>query len=122
MASRKQKKSQTRRLKSLAKATPETRTADAMTVAWTVSVTTVLLCDLACVAATFYVNANPEAKRMLILQALLLFAGGVVGIVSLALLPIVYRVRSVPPPRGLVVFGVCVAGAPLLALLARVAG
>ncbi len=59
---------------------------------------------------------------MLLLQELMLLAGAIVGTLSLLLLPVLYRVRRVPPPKGLVVFGVCVAVAPLLAILVRVLG
>ncbi len=51
---------------------------------------------------------------------LLLMSGALVGLLSLALLPILYRVRTVAPPQSLVVFGICLAAAPLVALGANV--
>lgn len=62
---------------------------------------------------------NPDAKKMTILREMLLLASAVVGCLSLALLPLVYRLRKVPPPRGIVVFGVCLAIAPWLVLALR---
>ena len=118
MANRKKNK-RSRPVKARAKTSVETRPAEAITVAWTVSVTTVLLCNLTCVGVYFFVASNPEEKKMFLLQNLLLFAGAVVGILSLALLPVVFKVRKIPPPMGLVVFGVCVTAAPILAILAK---
>ena len=48
---------------------------------------------------------------------MLLFSAAVVGFVSLVLLPIMLKVRRVAPPSGLVVFAICVAAAPILAML-----
>jgi hypothetical protein len=98
----------------------ETKGAETLTVAWTVSLTTVLLCDLGAVAAHTYVAFYPQASLMILLGGLLLFAGAVVGMLLIGLLPILYRVRQVAPPRGLVGFGVLIAAAPILALLIRI--
>ena len=97
----------------------ETRSGDAATVAWTVSVMTVLLCDVGAMLALVYAARRPDLPGVAMLGRLLLFAGAVVGFLSLSLLPIVYRLRRTPPPRGLAVFGVCIAAAPLLAILVR---
>jgi len=93
-----------------------------MTIAWTVTVTTLLFCNLTNVVVHFYVSGNPAAKRMMLLQEMLLAAGALIGILSLLMIPVVYRVRQVPPPKALVVFGVCCAIAPILALMLRTLG
>lgn len=98
----------------------ETKAAETLTVAWTVSLTTVLLCDLGAVATRIYVAFYPQARLMIVLGELLLFAGAVVGILLIGLLPILYRIRQVAPPRGLVGFGVLIATAPILALVIRI--
>ena len=119
MASRKKKRSR----KSFASRSPtesaESRTSEAVTVGWTVTLTTVFFCNLAAVAAHFYVTAHPEAQRMAMLREFMLFSGALAGLLSLALLPLVKRLRQTPPPRGLVVFGVCIALAPILAVALR---
>ncbi len=119
MASRKKKRSK----KSLSSRSPtglaESRTSEAVTVGWTVTLTTVFFCNLAAVAAHFYVAAHPEAQRMAMLRELLLLSGALVGLLSLALLPLVKRFRQTPPPRGLVAFGVCIAMAPILVVALR---
>ena len=99
--------------------TPETRASEAITVAWTVTVTTVLLCNLVIIASHFYIVNNPDAKKMELLRGMMLLGGSLVGIMSLLILPVLYRVRSVAPPRGVVVFGICAAIAPILAVLAQ---
>lgn len=97
----------------------ESRGAEVLTIAWTVALTTVVLCDLVAVAAHLYVAAFPAAPRMQLLEGLMLFGGSVIGVVCLALVPVVYRVRRLPPPPGIVIFGVLVALAPILATVAH---
>lgn len=97
----------------------ETRTADAATVAWTVSVTTVFLCDIAAVAAHLYSQANPQLAGARMLSQLLLFSAAAIGLLSLMLLPAVFRLRRTPPPTGFLVFAVCSALAPILAVLVQ---
>lgn len=98
---------------------PESRTSVVVTVCWTVTLTTLFFLDLVAIAAHWYVVATPPAQRMAMLRELLLYAGVLVGCLSLTLLPFVYRFRQTAPPRGVVAFGVCLAAAPLLALLLR---
>jgi len=120
MPSQQKKRRKNKRSKKVAHVAPtETRAAEALTVAWTVSLTTVLLCNLIAVAAHLYVSAHPDATRMAMLCDLILFAGALIGAVFIGLLPVIYRVRKVPPPHGLVVFGVLVAVGPIIALVVR---
>ncbi len=100
----------------------ESGAGEAATVAWTVSVTMVAACDLAAVAAHVYLLRNPGVRSVAVLGQLMLFGGAVIGVASLILLPVVYRVRRVPPPTGFTVFAACAAAAPLLALAARALG
>ncbi|NOZ40659.1 MAG: hypothetical protein GXP24_10600 [Planctomycetes bacterium] len=97
----------------------ETRASESLTVFWTVTVLMVFVTNLATVAVHYYLAANPEAEKMALLKGLLLFTGALVGGVSLIVLPILYRVRKVPPPPGIAVFGACVGAAPILAVLVR---
>ena len=95
----------------------ETRASESLTVFWAITVLMVLAANLVIVAAHLYLLANPDATKIELLKGLLLFTSSVVGGLSLIALPILYRVRRVPPPTGLAVFGACVAAAPLLAVL-----
>ncbi len=123
MAAKKKKhRKEHRKKRSLVVPPLETRASEAITVAWTVTITMTLLCDLVIIAAHFYLTTYPEATQIELLRGLMLLGGSLVGIMSLIILPILYRVRKFPPPRGLVIFGICVAIAPLAAILARTFG
>ncbi len=100
----------------------ESRASESLTVFWTVTVLMALVADLMSVAVHFYLLSNPDAEKMALLKGLLLFTGALVGGVSLVALPILYRVRKVPPPPGLAVFGASVAVAPILAVLVGALG
>ncbi len=97
----------------------ETKGSEAITVAWTVSITTLLGCNLAILAIHYWLGSTPEARGLAILKELLLFSAATIGGLSLLLLPVVYRLRTIPPPTGLAVFGVCLAVAPISILLLR---
>lgn len=98
---------------------PESTSAVAVTVAWTVTITTLLFCNIAIVGAHYFSLQHPDVAGLKLMKEMLLIAGSALGVISLALLPIVYRVRNVAPPTGLAVFGACLAVAPLLAVLVR---
>jgi hypothetical protein len=108
-----------KRARSASAGPQEPRTAEAATVAWTVTVTMVVVCDLAAIAANVYLLRNPDAKGAQAFGGLMLFGGAVVGVASLALMPVVYRLRKTPPPTGFAVFAACAAAAPILAVIAR---
>ena len=97
----------------------ESRSSDALTVAWTVSLTAVLLCNAVVLLAAWAVDQEIGGDQINVFLELVLFFGATTGILSLVLLPMVMRVRRVPPPQGLVVFGICIAAAPVLVVLAR---
>lgn len=119
MSNRKIKTRRQKQVRHVEHGTGETRTSDAATVAWTVSVTTVFLCNIAAVAAHLYAEANPQLAGARMLSQLLLFSAAGIGFLSLMLLPAVFRLRRTPPPTGFLVFGVCSALAPILAVLVQ---
>jgi hypothetical protein len=93
----------------------ESRTVEAATVAWTVSVTTLFFCNLGILGAHFYLANNPDAEHFFMMKKLLLILGAMCGVISLGLMVTVYRMRTVLPPSGLMVFGACMALGPILA-------
>jgi len=119
MSKRKIKTRRQKQVRHVEHGTGENRTADAATVAWTVSVTTVFLCNIAAVAAHFYSQANPQLSGARMLSQLLLFSAAAIGLLSLMLLPAVFRLRRTPPPTGFLAFAVCSALAPILAVLVQ---
>lgn len=99
----------------------ESRPVEVLTIAWMLTVMTTLLCEFGWLAVTWLVRAQPEPMAQLeVLGGMLLFAALVLGLLSLAMLPFVWRMRRVPPPPGVTVFAVVVAVIPLLVMFTRV--
>jgi hypothetical protein len=97
----------------------ESRASEAVTIAWTSSVTGVFIADLIVIAAHLYARGNPAARAAVALEAIMLLSAAVMGAISLVLLAIVWRTRRLKPPRGYLVFATLVAIAPLVALVGR---
>jgi membrane protein YdbS with pleckstrin-like domain len=95
------------------------RVVEMFTVAWMLAVFTTLVCELSAVAATWYVQANPLSTRMALLASILIFAALIVGLMSLALMAVVWKLRAIRPPNGISVFALVVGAAPGLLLLLR---
>jgi hypothetical protein len=100
----------------------ETRTGDATTVAWIVTVVMTMACDLGAAAAHYFSTGYANAGGVLMFRELLLFSGALIGIISLMLLPVMLKVRRVPPPTGVLAFAIFVTAAPLVALVVRAIG
>jgi hypothetical protein len=97
----------------------ETRASEAVTIAWTVSVTSVFVADLVVIAAHLYSLNASKAKSAQLLEAIMLMSAALMGAISLALLPVVWRTRRLKPPQGYLVFAALVAAAPIIALVWR---
>lgn len=97
----------------------ESRAADAVTIAWSLTVMMTLVCQLGAMGTNWYVQYDGGAERIEVLSGLLLFSALVLGAISLLLMPVVWRSRRVPPPRAIAIFAVVVAAAPLLTLMLR---
>ncbi len=115
MSKGKQKKNNAKKTTRSSDAMPaESRVSESLTVFWALTVMMALVMNVLCIGAHYYLAANPAAEKMQLFQGMLLFTGCLVGGISLILLPVLYRIRQVPPPPGLAVFGACVAAAPIL--------
>lgn len=97
----------------------ESQSGEAATIAWTVAVTMTLACDLTAAGAHFFVDGSEWSRVVALFRDLLLFGGAAIGALTLVLIPVVYRLRRVPPPNGFTAFAVCVSLAPVIALIAR---
>jgi hypothetical protein len=97
----------------------ESQASQAVTIAWTVSVTSVFVADLIVIAAHLYSRSDPSAKSARVLEAIMLVAAAAMGAISLTLLPITWRARRLKPPQGYVIFAILVAAAPIIALVGR---
>ncbi|MDZ4782414.1 MAG: hypothetical protein SGJ19_19385 [Planctomycetia bacterium] len=96
----------------VAAALQESRSAEALTIGWLLSVMTTLLCVCGALVARWI-----GVARLPVLSGLLLFAALVIGVASLGLGVLIRRVRSVPPPRGVYVFATVVGILPILAVI-----
>jgi hypothetical protein len=105
-----------------ASAPAENRASEALTIAWTVSVTGVVIADLMLAAAHVYLRSRPEGQPARILEIILLLSAAAMGAISLALLPAVWRLRRLKPPPGYVLFAIAVSAAPIALTLARLLG
>jgi len=97
----------------------ESRSGEAVTIAWTSSVTGVRVADLIVIAAHLYARSNPDAQAAKALEAIMLLSAATMGAISLALLVVVWQTRVVKPPRGYAVFAALVAVAPIIATMGR---
>jgi len=93
----------------------ETKAADAITVGWMLTVVSALLCELGAACSGWYVALHSQSQRMALLHGLLLFSAEVVGLASLLMIPVVYRVRRVPPPPSVTIGSVVIGAAPIIA-------
>lgn len=111
----KKKKKQAAKERHQVETTQESQGAEAATVAWLITVLSVAICDF----GTGFIRLwlGPQDKSLGMLAGVLFFAALTIGLISLGLLQVVLRSRRVPPPRGLVVFGVTVSVIPWIALL-----
>jgi hypothetical protein len=108
-----------RQARSAEVAPPEDRPAEVITIAWTASVTSVFLADVVTITAHFYARSHPESKLAPAFEAVMLLTACVIGLASLALLVVVWRVSRLKPPTGFVVFAAIVAAAPVIATAMR---
>jgi hypothetical protein len=97
----------------------ESRTAELLTIAWTVTVTGVLIADLMFAGAHLLLRTSSNVATLNVLEAVLLLSAAAMGAVSLLLLPLAWRKRRKKPPQGFAGFAILVSLAPIVAALAR---
>jgi len=95
---------------------------EAMMVAWTASVMSVFMADLATIAAHFYARFHPDSKTAAPFAAIMLLTAAFLGLASLALLVVAWRTSHLKPPTGFAAFAALVAATPLLVLAIRFMG
>lgn len=88
--------------------TNETRTAEAVTVAWMLTALATLAAEffalLGWVAVAITARSGKVPVEFAMLPALLTFISLVTGLICLLLIPVTHRVRKVPPPRSVTIF------------------
>jgi hypothetical protein len=86
----------------------ESGAAETITIAWTVSVTSVFVADLIVIAAHLYSRSNPSAQAARVLEAIMLISAAAMGTISLGLLIVAWhssveaaaRLHDLRSPRG----------------------
>jgi hypothetical protein len=95
----------------------ESQGAEAATIGWMLSVLTATVCECGVLAARLYFAWHPDAAAVGTAGELLLFASAITGLVTLLLVPVVYKTRLVPPPSAVTAFAIVVGIAPCAILL-----
>jgi hypothetical protein len=100
----------------------ENRTAEAVTVAWMLSLTATLLAELAAAAGWLLLRimgGEPDdAGPIAALPELLLIIAALTGAVCVLLVPVTHKVRQQPPPLPISVAAVVIGSAPWLVIAA----
>jgi hypothetical protein len=113
----KHKKKQNRERRAADDMPTESQAADAMTVGWMLAILTTLLCQVAALVMRWIAFANPQLAGLSSFSAMLFFGALIIGLVTLALIPVLYKIRVLAPPTPIVAFAVVVGLAPWVTLL-----
>lgn len=101
----------------------ENRASVAVTVAWMLSLLVSIAADAIAVPATIIAKANPQPIEKGLSTAhvadLFLFVALVTSLVTAGLVPVVYRVRPVPPPQAIVIAALVAAAVPPITMVLR---
>ncbi|MBX3412982.1 MAG: hypothetical protein KF708_09870 [Pirellulales bacterium] len=95
----------------------ETRLADFFTVGWMLTVMMTCLCEVGAFALGVFLRYSEGGTNFELLRGMLLFAAVVLGLVTLILTAVVWRLRRVPPPTSVTLFAIVVAVVPMLTMI-----
>src|SRR5262245_51061220 len=98
----KNKKKQKRERRAADDMPVESQAADAMTIGWMLAILTTLLCQIGALAMRWLAFANPRLAGLSSFSAMLFFAALIIGLVALALIPVLYKIRILAPPTPIV--------------------
>ena len=101
----------------------ESRQSVAVTVAWMLSLLVTLAAELIAIPATIISKTHPQPAGQGMSKAfdadLFLFLALVIGLITMALVPLVYRVRAIPPPKSVTIAAFVVGSVPPFTILLR---
>ena len=101
----------------------ESRASVAVTVAWMLALLATLAAEVIAIPATIISRLNPqplgEGVTTAHIAELFLFLALVSGLLSAGLVPVVYRVRTIPPPRAIVIAALVAAAVPPITMVLR---
>jgi len=96
--------------------------AEVLTVGWMLTVITVIACELGWLASLGAAYTWPGSAAPPALGAVLLLAALLSWLIAMALLPVVLRLRSEPPPSSIIWFAVALGALPLGVMVSRALG
>lgn len=101
----------------------ESRQSVAVTVAWMLSLLVTLAAEVIAIPATIIAKVNPqgigEGLTTAHIADLFLFLSLVTGLVTAALVPLVYRVRAIPPPQSIAITALVAGAVPPITIVLR---
>ena len=101
----------------------ESRQSVAVTVAWMLSLLVAVVAELIAIPATIMAKVNPQPLGQGLTTAhvadLFLFMSLVTGLICAALVPLVYRVRAVPPPQSITIAAFVAGAVPPITMVLR---
>jgi hypothetical protein len=95
----------------------ESRTAEAVTVAWMLSLMATLAAELVGVGARIALVLLGPSDKARVLSAAFLVVALLAGLITLVLTPVTLKVRRVAPPRFVVTAAVVIGCLPLVTLM-----
>jgi hypothetical protein len=97
----------------------ETRAAEFMMAGWGIVLLTTLICELAAALLYLYAGVRPASPQLRMLTSMFHVAAVVVGAISLAMIPALFKLRRQPPAPSVVTMALVIGGLPLAGLVLR---
>jgi hypothetical protein len=88
-----------------------------MMAGWGVALLTALICEVAAALLYLYAGLRPASPQLRMLTGMFHFAALVMGVIGLAMIPMIFKVRQDPPPPAIVMLAVVIGGLPLVGLM-----
>ena len=116
MSKKKSKQKQSKSANRSRSGSGESQRAESITVFWTTSVLATVLGEVGGLATRAVMVFSGTYPALELLSGLLLMIASITGLMSLGLLPLVYRWRRQPPPWAIVRFSIVAAILPFVIL------
>ncbi|MBN02242.1 MAG: hypothetical protein CMJ77_24325 [Planctomycetaceae bacterium] len=95
----------------------ESRTAEAATVAWMLSLLSTVAAECGGILVRLLIMANDASERLQVLSTTLLLVAFIAGGITVILTPVVSRLRRVAPPKAIVIVAYTMGVVPLATLV-----
>ena len=95
----------------------ESRTAEAATVAWMLSLMSTVAAECGGILVRLLIMANDASERLQVLSTTLLLVAFIAGGITVILTPVVSRLRRVAPPKAIVIVAYTMGVVPLATLV-----